>query len=499
MPQFNFVGPAYRGRSIAIDTQELVNFYLEKNYSGSKSQYSLIPTPGLKLLANIPGYGGSRGFFTTAQNRMLIAKGNKLYELYADYSYVELGTLNSASGRVSFAEVITSTGSIVMLVDGGNGYTLITETNAFATLVNGDNYHPGTSIISINGRFVQNTGLDWYSGQRFTYSGQYDQASIWDDSGLVFGALGQYFTAEASADPILNIQTINGEIWLFGSQSTEVWYYTGDTNQLFARVNSGAVNNGVSGNYAACSINNTVAWSGSNVGGNGSIWLGSGYIPQKISTGAIDYIISQMNDISDCIALAYQREGHLFFIFTFISGNRTLVYDLSTQEWHERGHYDVSSGRMNYHRVVCHALWNNQVIVGDYGTGNIYEWDLDTNDDNGETVRRIRTCQHVHDDRKRLFFRALEIDVERGTGSLLANVPTAIGAEPKVMLQTSDDGGFTWSNELWSTLGTIGNRLARVRYTRLGMSRDRIFRVTFTDPNKFIVVDASIDVQKGIN
>jgi Neuraminidase (sialidase) len=67
---------------------------------------------------------------------------------------------------------------------------------------------------------------------------------------------------------------------------------------------------------------------------------------------------------------------------------------------------------------------------------------------------------------------------------------------PKVMLQWSDDGGFTWSNEYWKAVGRIGEYKASVDFTRLGMSRDRVFRMTVTDPVKWIIIGARMDVEK---
>lgn len=66
----------------------------------------------------------------------------------------------------------------------------------------------------------------------------------------------------------------------------------------------------------------------------------------------------------------------------------------------------------------------------------------------------------------------------------------------RIMLQWSDDGGKTWSNEYWKPVGKIGQYKARVNFNRLGMSRDRVFRLTMSDPVKWILVDARIDVEK---
>ena len=69
-------------------------------------------------------------------------------------------------------------------------------------------------------------------------------------------------------------------------------------------------------------------------------------------------------------------------------------------------------------------------------------------------------------------------------------------SNPKVMLQWSDDGGYNWSNEYWTRAGRIGEFRSMVNWHRLGMSRDRVFRVAVTAPVKWVLIDARIDVQK---
>jgi hypothetical protein len=89
-----------------------------------------------------------------------------------------------------------------------------------------------------------------------------------------------------------------------------------------------------------------------------------------------------------------------------------------------------------------------------------------------------------------MFFYEFEVDLERGVGLVSGQ-----GEDPQVMLQFSDDGGFSWSNELWASAGKIGDRLASVSWFKLGMSRDRVFRVTVTDPVKWIIIAARVDVR----
>jgi hypothetical protein len=65
------------------------------------------------------------------------------------------------------------------------------------------------------------------------------------------------------------------------------------------------------------------------------------------------------------------------------------------------------------------------------------------------------------------------------------------------MLDWSDDGGHTWSAEHWRDIGAVGRYKDRVRWKQLGQSRDRVYRVTITDPVKRVILSASSEA-KGL-
>jgi hypothetical protein len=73
--------------------------------------------------------------------------------------------------------------------------------------------------------------------------------------------------------------------------------------------------------------------------------------------------------------------------------------------------------------------------------------------------------------------------------------PAAPGYDPQVMLRWSDDGGHTWSNEHWSSIGKIGAYGHRTFWRRLGMTlklRDRVYELSGTDPNKIAIMGAEL-------
>ena len=71
--------------------------------------------------------------------------------------------------------------------------------------------------------------------------------------------------------------------------------------------------------------------------------------------------------------------------------------------------------------------------------------------------------------------------------------------DPQAMLRWSNDGGSTWSNEHWTSIGRIGKYKNRAIWRRLGMARDRIFEVVVTDPVKAVIVSANLKASSGDN
>jgi len=70
---------------------------------------------------------------------------------------------------------------------------------------------------------------------------------------------------------------------------------------------------------------------------------------------------------------------------------------------------------------------------------------------------------------------------------------------PFVMIQYSDDGGRTWSAEIWRQLvGDDKNYLNRVRLFRQGTSYNRIYRLTYSEAGSFTIVSAHATIKFGI-
>jgi len=63
------------------------------------------------------------------------------------------------------------------------------------------------------------------------------------------------------------------------------------------------------------------------------------------------------------------------------------------------------------------------------------------------------------------------------------------------MLDWSDDGGHTWSSERTVSFGKIGEYSHRARFTRLGSSRERYYRIKVTDPVNWVLLEGHLQAE----
>ena len=119
---------------------------------------------------------------------------------------------------------------------------------------------------------------------------------------------------------------------------------------------------------------------------------------------------------------------------------------------------------------------------------------MDVYDDDGDPMPSIRACKHVATGGlKKLFHHRLQIDMETGVG-----LATGQGSDPQMMLKWSNDGGHTFGNEVWRSMGKIGEYSHRAVWSPLGSAFDRVYWAEVTDPVKRVIVGAALDTTEGL-
>jgi hypothetical protein len=342
-----------------------------------------------------------------------------------------------------------------------------------------------------------------------------------------------FASKDGSPDNLVSIIVDHREVFLLGEASSEVWIDVGAVPFPFQRIPGTSTQHGIAAVYSMARLANSFAYVSRNNRGQGMIVQMNGYIPQRISTHAVENTLVNQY-IDDAIAYTYQLEGHECYVVTFPTIDLTWVYDATTQMWHKWLSID-NANVYHRHRSNCSAVFQNMVLVGDYANGKIYELDRSNYTDDGSEVRRLRRAPHLVADLQRQYFDEFQIQFQPGVGTTGFYKPTnaiyiqspyiiypdaslIIGAldnvilgiqntinatdvttYPQAMLRWSNDGGSTWSREYWVTIGSMGRFKNRAIWRRLGMARDRVFEVVVTDPVKAVIVSANLKASAGDN
>jgi len=500
------LGSTYVARSVNAADARMVNLFPEIVPEAGKEPAFLNRAPGLKLLNTI-GNGPIRGLwaFSSSDSTAFVVSGNQLYKINTSYGATLIGTV-AGTGPVSLAD----NGTQLFIAANGPSYIYNNTTNAFGQITDPD--FPGAvTVCYLDGYFVFNQP----NSQLMWVTQLLDGTSI---DPLEFAS------TEGSPDGLIAVVSNFREVWAFGTNSIEVWYDVGATDYPLQRI-QGAFNElGCAAPYSVAKMDNGLFWLGRDRRGQGIVYRANGYTGQRISTHAVEWQIQQYADMSDAIGYTYQQDGHSFYVLIFPSANTTWVYDAATQAWHERAGF--VDGEFTRHRSNCQMAFNNKIVVGDFENGNIYAFDLDDYSDNGGIQKWLRSWRALptgQNNLRRTTQHMMQLDCESGVGlnGLVVNETIYLqtesddylitesgdyliaeqeaiatqGADPQVMLRWSDDGGHTWSNEHWASMGKIGQYYKRVIWRRLGMTvklRDRVYEVSMTDPVKVAIMGAEL-------
>ena len=330
-----------------------------------------------------------------------------------------------------------------------------------------------------------------------------------------------FSSKDGGPDNLVSMIVDHREVYLLGETSSEVWVDSGLFPFAFQRIPGTSTQHGIAAKFSVARLGNSFAYLSKNIRGDGQIMMMNGYTPTRISTHAVENSIEGA-EIGDARAWTYLIEGHEVYVISFPGLDLTWAYDIATGMWHKWLWIDTNNV-FHRHRGNCHSHFQNMNLIGDWENGQIYMLDPNTYTDNGGEIRRVRRAPHLVSDFQRQYFSELQILFQPGVGLsgnvIGVNSPTnavaglavaglaiagqndlaTLGADPQAMLRWSDDGGSTYSNEHWTSIGTQGRYKNRAIWRRLGQARDRIFEVVVTDPIKAVIVAANLKAEAGDN
>ena len=469
--EVNIAGGSYQHKSLPLSAQRTVNFWAQKQPADKKekSQYILESWHGKTLFGTVSG-GINRGMFEHL---------DILYKVTGTTLYTVSSTgVHTSRGTITGAERCIFTGIGINLVIISEGIAYFYDGAAFTVTVISDiDLESPQSATTLNNQVIYDG-----DGGRFGVSDVGDATSI--------NSL-NYATAESEPDSLVRVYAFNQILFLMGEKTIEPWWNSGNGNPPFGRIEGGIINAGLAALHSVAHDDDNIYFlrNGHEICAmRGS----SSAVLTTISTPPMAKKFKEYVSVSDAIGWTIKIDSQWFYIITFPTANKTWALPIGG-EW-----FELASGVNDRDVSDSYAYCFRKHLVADYRNGNIYELSNIVYDDNGEAIIRLRDSAPIHGGAvnapgKSLEMNRFELIMETGVGILSGQ-----GSNPVVMLSTSDDGGNTFSTEMFGTIGKLGEFQYKVEWFGLGSFYQRIIRVRTSDPVYYSIHSAAADLSVGI-
>lgn len=435
-----FADTAFSRPSYGLPGARLVNFFPEKAF-GSESVR--LPRPGLsdEGASYSVGAGPIRGIYSKPG----VFDGDK-FTVSGTAVYRETALIGAVAGEgiASFA----ASASQLVIVSGGIAYVY---DGATFTAITDPDLPEVAGVVTLAGRFVYTTT----ESDRYYWSAVNDATDI---DGLDFA------TAEGSPDATVAVAVLGDELFFFGSDSTEIWFPTGDLDAPYQRTQGRRYTRGCAAAASVVQMDNTLIW----VGDDRIVYRAES-VPRAIGDAGISEALRGCDNIADATAFFVPFDQHAYYLLN-IPGETTYVLDVTTGRWAE-----WSSFQKTTFRVQCATIDDGQVFLGDDETGRVWLLSADAYSDGGDPITGILTAIRSQSSGVQRNFN-LMLECTRGVGN--ADTP-----DPVVEMRYSDNNGRTWTIWRQANMGQVGDYGQKPIWTRLGSvkSPGRIYEIRITD------------------
>lgn len=450
----NFGIQSYKSDSLPVSAQRLLNAYAEIHPADAKVKVSIHGMPGCETWITV-GTGPIRGF-----HKM----GDILYVVSRDefYSVASDGTATlRGNGVTGLAPVsIAGNGTQVMVANGSLGFIYNSSTLAFAQISDGD-FEAGYTTTFIDGYFV----VDWAGTNKFKVCDLLDGTS-W--SALMFAS------AESDHDRVQSVYNQQGVLRLLGERTTENWDSTGAGTPPFQRFSGATTARGILSALAFAAEDNSLFM----LGDDRIFYRVNGTQPIRISTHAIEKHWQSLTTVSDAFCFVVIWGGHKWIYVTFPTEGETWGYDVATRLWHERSSFDASGLAVRWRANCCINAFG-KILIGDANSGKIGSLSASVYDEFGDAILLEAVSAPIYGNGSKIGMSSLILGIETGVG-----LTAGQGSDPQIVLDWSDDQGANFGNELWRSMGALGQRNTEVRWNQLGSFYERTLRLRISDPVK---------------
>ena len=457
------LGEQSTSRVAKVNDQQTINLYPNLESGSAKSSITLLSTPGLDRITTV-GTGPARANPVRWKGDLYGVSGNSVWKMNsAETVTVLTNSLNTSAGWCVLAGGRTH----LAIADGTNGY--YTDGTTVTVISDADYPDDSTHISYLDSRFiVHDVGTDQF------YISASEDVTSW--SALDFAS------AESNPDNILAHITNEKDLYLFGTETIQVFFNSGNADFPFDPYPN-VIEYGIQAKYSVVKDESGLYCLALKPGGGVVVVKISGFQGTQLSSPDITWTINQLTITSDAIGGLYDMKGMSYYVLTFPSADLTYAFNTQTGLAHRLKSFGI--GR---HRALGYGSIGSKQYVGDYDTAKLYELSFSKYTEDGSVIERYRRSMVIHNNNHRIQYHEIVIDVKAGVGN--ADEPA-----PVMELRYSDDAGSTWSSWREQLLGAVGVYSTRCVWRRLGSSRGRTFEFRCTDPVEFQVIDAYANVE----
>jgi hypothetical protein len=410
---------------------------------------------------------------------------------YIDGYFVVQRPIGSA-----FQGTVNTSGTAVTWVSGANFSSL---TGGSSLSINGVAYF--VSSVTSNTAMVLTTSAGTLTGAVTAWgsdlSRQFNISGVFN--GLSWSPL-DFATKQAYSDHTQSILADREQLYFFGAESLEVWQNVGDPTFPFQRIPGAASREGSIAAYAPVTTGENVYFLGGSPRGPAVAYRLDGFTPVRVSTHAVEGAWASAGDtLSKAVAYATEEDGHRMWVINFVGSLNTWVYDetasaqAGTPIWHQRAYWNGSAFtpyQPRFHTFIPEWGPSGMHVVGDFGSGNLYELNPGYVDANGADTKWQRILPHLYAAGFIQYFGRMTLEMETGTTS-------SSSVQPLITRDYSDDRGHTFGNPVTAQAGLNAAYSQRVYWPANGSSRDRVFRLSGSGQYSVTLIDLDLEVEKG--
>jgi hypothetical protein len=418
----------------------LINAYAENLPGLPKAPYVLRRSAGLTQFSDTTRSGFRGSFFDVAQ--LYSAWNSRLVWTDSAGVTTDIGALAGAEW-VSFAHnnrtptpdyVVATSAGLFPFTTGGVGAALATP-----ALGNSVTFGEGFFFYSVADGRVYASDIN---------------STTWNSLNRI--------TAQAAPDILLRVIYYNGELYICGTETIEVWGSNGNPNPTGFPLNR-----------------TTVVWRGlktpsaitgweTNFGGRLCWWaddntirMFNGYEPVIISTPILHKLLEKITDPTTvtmgCFVITgrqciYLRAPSFFW-----------VYDVASNRWHERRSYLSPTSRMMGGASSAFGKW----ISADANSGKLAVINEDTGLEYGDPLIYAIESQPSQQYPARMQVSRVNFTMQQGTGKPFGG---DADVNPQLEISWTDDDGNTWVPPILRPIGALGAYRTMVDATALGMT-----------------------------